>query len=139
MVRIEIRLEELARINKVSSKMIFTGAVPEEDLRSLYSGASFFVLPSISEGLPLTVLEAMASGIPVVANNINGIPEVVQHGYNGLLVEPANTNSFSINMETLVCNTILCKTMGQNARKTVEKNYSWEAIGKRVAEVYRQA
>jgi glycosyltransferase involved in cell wall biosynthesis len=133
-----VRLEELAKRNNVSSNIIFTGSVPEEDLRHLYAGANFFVLPSISEGLPLTVLEAMSSGTPVVANNINGIPEVVQHGYNGLLVEPANINSFKYNMQTLVNEVRLCKIMGQRARTTVEKNYSWEAVAKRVAEVYKK-
>jgi glycosyltransferase involved in cell wall biosynthesis len=134
----KIRLEELAKRNEVSSNIIFTGSVPEEDLRHMYAGANFFVLPSISEGLPLTVLEAMSSGTPVVANNINGIPEVVQHGYNGLLVEPANINSFKYNMQTLVNDVMLCKLMGQRARTTVEKNYSWDAVAKRVAEVYKK-
>jgi len=134
-----VRLEELAKRNNVTSNITFTGSVPEEDLRHLYAGANFFVLPSISEGLPLTVLEAMSSGKPVVANNINGIPEVVQHGYNGLLVEPSNINSFRYNMQTLVDDASLCMIMGQRARTTVEKNYSWEAVAKRVVEVYKKS
>ncbi len=134
-----VRLEMLAKKNRVSSKIRFTGSVPEEDLRHLYSGANFFVLPSISEGLPLTVLEAMASGIPVVANNINGIPEVVQHGYNGLLVEPENIKSFRYSMKNLVRDALFCKIMGKNARKTVEENYSWEAVAKRLVEVYEKS
>jgi glycosyltransferase involved in cell wall biosynthesis len=132
------RLEELAKKSGVSSRITFTGGVSNEDLRHLYSNAKFFVLPSISEGMPLTVLEAMASGIPVVANNINGIPDIVQDGYNGLLAEPRDIDSFMNAQQILLKDAMLRKKMGQRARETVEKNYSWKTVAHRVVDVYER-
>lgn len=129
-------LEKLAVANNVQHKIIFTGGVPDEDLRSLYSGARFFILPSISEGLPLTILEAMASRIPVIANNINGMSEIVRHGYNGLLAIPDDINSLSRAQQILMNDESLCKEMGKNARDTVEKNYSWNIVAERVTDTY---
>lgn len=131
-----IRLEDLAIENGVHHKIMFTGGVSNEDLKSLYARARFFVLPSISEGLPLTILEAMSSGIPVIANNINGISEIVRHKYNGLLTRPNDVNSLSNAQRTLINDTSLCKEMGINARATVEKNYSWESVARRMTKVY---
>ncbi|MCP4745249.1 MAG: glycosyltransferase [Desulfobacteraceae bacterium] len=66
----------------------FLGAIPNEKLPQVYSESSVFVLPSYSEGLSVVIMEAMASGLPIVATNVGGIPELVQDGKNGYLVAP---------------------------------------------------
>lgn len=75
------------------------------------------VLPSREEALPLVILEAMALNIPCIASNVNGIPELVQHGVTGLLFSLENQNELALHMITLANNTELAHSMGSNAGK----------------------
>jgi glycosyltransferase involved in cell wall biosynthesis len=81
-------LKRLAAELNLGDRIAFLGAV--RDVPALLAGACLFVLPSRSEGIPLTALEAMASGLPVVATRVGGLPEVVDHGVTGLLVSPGD-------------------------------------------------
>src|SRR5919202_2272133 len=78
-------LEALARDFGVAERIRFTGAVGQDDIRRFYAEADVFCLPSFAEGLPAVLLEAMASGVPVVASRITGIPELVEDGVSGIL------------------------------------------------------
>lgn len=122
----------------LSGKIIFTGAVPFDRLKSLYAQASFFVLPSISEGLPLTILEAMASGCPVIASSVSGVVDIVEDGYNGFLVEPRDVETLRDRIGTLASDPKLRMNMGERAREMVEKRYSWISIAERVTDVYKE-
>jgi len=122
----------------LSSTIIFKGAVPFDRLKSLYADASFFVLPSISEGLPLTTLEAMASGCPVIASSVSGVIDVIEDGYNGFLVEPHDVETLSNRIEVLAGDQELRMVMGKRAREMVEKSYSWDSIAERVTAVYKE-
>ncbi|MEM1927053.1 MAG: glycosyltransferase family 4 protein, partial [Pyrobaculum sp.] len=68
----------------------FTGFVPYEDLRALYAASDIFVLPSLEEGFPVAVMEALASGKPIIGSKVGGIPMQVVEGWNGFLVEPGD-------------------------------------------------
>lgn len=68
---------------------------PHSEIPKYMSAADVFVLPSISEGLPLVILEALATGVPVVASRVGGIPDVVINEYNGLIVEPRDVEGFA--------------------------------------------
>jgi glycosyltransferase involved in cell wall biosynthesis len=81
-------LLSLARRVGVAHAFDFRGAISNEDLRNAYRRAAVFALPSLVEAFGVAILEAMASGTPVVATRVGGIPELVEHGVNGLLVEP---------------------------------------------------
>jgi glycosyltransferase involved in cell wall biosynthesis len=80
------RLAPLPRELGIADRVVFTGFVPDEDLPHLYAGADFFVYPSLYEGFGLPVLEAMASGTPVITSNLSSLPEVA--GDAALLVDP---------------------------------------------------
>jgi len=131
------RLANLFEKLESDGKIVPLGNVPFEDLVDLYQGADFFVLPSLSEALSLTLLEAMASGIPVVASDLPGLRDVVTEGHDGFLVPPADVEKLRERMELLAENTSLCKKMGRNARETVKK-YSWSEIAKKTVEVYER-
>lgn len=94
--------------------------VTAEQRNTLFASADILVLPSLSEGLPMSVLEAMSWGLPVITSPVGGIPEVVQHGFNGLLVPPTDIPAISQAMQELIENEPLRLQMGANARSSVE-------------------
>lgn len=83
-------LEELATWLGVGARIRFTGSVGQDHIRALYAAADVFCLPSMAEGLPVVLMEAMALAVPVVTTRIMGIPELVEDGHTGLLVSPGN-------------------------------------------------
>ncbi|MCX7999169.1 MAG: glycosyltransferase family 4 protein, partial [Leptospiraceae bacterium] len=82
------RVIEYAKKKNVNAK--FTGFIPYEDLKALYSACDIFVLPSLEEGFGVVLTEALASGKPLIGSNVGGIPMQIRDGWNGFLVEPAN-------------------------------------------------
>jgi len=95
-----------------------------------------FVLPSYAEGLPLSILEAMASELPVIASTVNGIPEIIKHNYNGLMHEPGDLKMLYNNMKYLLKNNQLRKKIGHNARNTVVKTFSLDAMIRNTENIY---
>ena len=83
-----------------------------------------FVLPSMTEGTPLALLEAMLYGIPVVASNVGGVPEIVKSEYNGILVNPGDTKGLADAICLLCENRELRTTLGKEARETVQTRYN---------------
>lgn len=125
--------------------------VPVPDLVRLYSGAALFVCPSIYEPFGIINLEAMASGCPVVASKVGGIPEAVADGETGLLVpfesrgapsfEPVNPEAFSKDLAATVNRLFDDKTlrekMSKAGRRRVETRFSWKAIAGQTLDLYR--
>ncbi len=87
-----------------------------------------FVLPSLSEGISNTVLESMASGLPVVATNVGGNPEIVDNGVTGILVPKEDPEVMARSINKLIKNEGKRKTMGQQGRKNAEKYFSIERM-----------
>jgi glycosyltransferase involved in cell wall biosynthesis len=98
-----------------------------EQRDALLVEADAFVLPSYNEGLPMSMLEAMGWGLPVIVTPVGGIPEVVNHGENGLLVQPGNQQELVQAMQNLIANEDLRLTLGTAARSSIQyldiKNY----------------
>jgi len=110
-----------------------------DDLTALYDAASVFCRPSYSEGLPLTMLEAMASGVPPVVTAIAGVPEVVTDRETGILLEPGDPERIGQAVTELFDDTKLRHRLSQNAREYVSQNHSWEQRTKKVIRVYNDA
>ncbi len=116
-------INELGLENKITISAWLNSA--ERD--NLLAEASAFILPSYNEGLPMSMLEAMAWGLPVIVTPVGGIPEVVHHNQNGLLVQPGNQEQLVEAMQNLIRNENLRISLGTAARNSVEsfdiKNY----------------
>src|ERR671937_272842 len=104
------------------------GFVPHDELGGLYDRAAVVVCPSHREGLPLCVLEAMAHGRPVVASAVGGIPELVEDGVTGFLVEPGDVAGLRAAIERLLADPMLRRRLGRAARKRVAERCSWERV-----------
>ena len=103
----------------------------DKKILSLYQKADCFVNPSLYEGMPNAVLEAMACELPVIASNVAGNNEVVIHLSTGLLFELDDEASFQEALEKISKDSNLCMTMGRNARKRVAAEFSWHRVAKR--------
>jgi glycosyltransferase involved in cell wall biosynthesis len=128
------RIDELG-LNK---QVTLLGHVDREQLISLYQNARLFVLPSHYEGLPTVLLEAMASGLPVVATNVSGCIDVIQDRENGILIPPKEPRRMADAITTLLSNPDLSKTLGKNARDTINAKYTWDSITRMYEECYRK-
>ncbi|MEK7165035.1 MAG: glycosyltransferase family 4 protein [Patescibacteria group bacterium] len=87
----------------------------------LAQGADIFVIPSVKEGMPYVLLEAMAAGLPIVATNVGGIPEIIKDGQTGLLVPPKNPEKLAAAIGRLIDDPGLRNKLATNARKKVKK------------------
>jgi glycosyltransferase involved in cell wall biosynthesis len=132
-------LLSLARNLGLQNRVVFAGFAPQENLKEFYAAADFFVLPSLAEGLPLVMLEALASGNPIVATNVAGIPEIVSDGYNGLIVPPKDSEALSKALQRLTYDPELLQEMSTHAYQTVNERFSWRSVAKEVLKAYAKA
>lgn len=112
--------------------------VAAAEMPALFAQHDLFVFPSLVEGMPLVLLEAMASGLPVVTTDSCGMGDIVEDGYNGLLVKPADTPGFVAASRRLIDSTELRERIGRAAQETMRR-YTWEVIAHRVERVFAQA
>jgi len=98
------------------------------DVPDLLQQADIFVLSSKREGLPMVLLEAMSTALPVIATNVGGIPEIVKHKENGLLIQSQDEEEMATAMERLIVDKQQAQQLGTGARQTVVKQYSLDTI-----------
>ncbi len=129
-------LQSQVRKYQLENFIFFVGKKDKVQLREYYQQANVLVLPSLWEGFPLTILEAWASGVAVIATKVNGIPAVCIDKKNALLIPKENPQELSIAMKTLLNNRNLTESLGQQGRNLVSKCYSWQTITDETLRVY---
>lgn len=125
-------LKAMAKKNNVLDKVIFTGE--RRDIPALLSCLDIYVMSSIKEGLPNALLEAMASGRPIVATKVGGIPEVIQHGISGQLVPPGDAGSLAKAIKLLISNSSMAKKNGTCSERSSEKRLQYRSNRPEVAD-----
>ncbi len=116
----------------------FVGHISHEDVSKYYASADIFILPSLYEGMPFVVLEAMAAGKPVISTNIAGIPDIINNGHTGFLIEPKNVNAIAKYITMLAKNEKLRKNVGNNGKENIKKFFNIENVSKRLLSVFEQ-
>ncbi len=116
----------------------FLGSVEDEILPKIYNCSDIVVLPSLQEGQGISLLEAQASGKPVIACKVGGIPEIVQHERTGILIEP-NHLELARAIEKLLSDEHLREKMGENGRKFVCEKFTWEKCAQKMFDTYMEA
>jgi glycosyltransferase involved in cell wall biosynthesis len=109
----------------------FLGAVPYEQIPAFYHQIDTLLLPSHTEGLPRVVLEAQATATPLIATRVGGLPEVVEDGETGLLVDPRSPEQLATAIDKLSSNAALRSHLGENGRRAVVESYRWETMYER--------
>ncbi|HOB87823.1 MAG TPA: glycosyltransferase family 4 protein [Bacillota bacterium] len=130
------RLEQLASRLGLNSRLQFLGYCP--DLPRQLARMDVLLLPSLTEGQSITILEAMASRCPVVASQVGGVPEIIRDGENGLLVPPGNAAALAAAVSSLLANPDRARRMARSAQQEVCRNFTAAAMLQRTEEVYRE-
>ena len=130
------RLEELARELKIEGNIIFAGE--RHDMPEVYASLNMVVLPSLSEGMPMSILEAMAAGKPVVASSVGAIPSIVLPGRTGLLIEPGDLTGLREAIERLLTTPELCTRLGKAGQTLIRQHYSAETMARNYLDIYQQ-
>lgn len=136
-------LQQKVRDLRLENHIEFPGTVSDEDLRGYYRSADVFVLPSINvsgrtEGLGVVLLEAMASGCPVIGSNVGGIPDIITDGENGFLVPERDPGALAKRITEILSGTDLSDKFRINGLLRVRNSFSWEKISDEFSAVYRQ-
>jgi glycosyltransferase involved in cell wall biosynthesis len=124
--------------SELRDQVCVTPFVKREDIPAMYAGHDIFVFPSLVEGMPLTLLEAMATGMPVVTTNTCGMADVVENDVNGLLVPAADAQRLSEGIERLCQSTDLRKRLGLAGQETMRR-YTWEQVTEKLEQVFMVA
>lgn len=131
-----LRLESLAILQAAGLAELAWLPGERNDMPEIMRGLDCFVLPSLGEGISNTILEAMASGLPIIATAVGGNVELVKEGQNGRLVPAANPTALALAILDLVHQPESASTMGQQSRRLVEERYSMAAMVSNYQQLY---
>jgi glycosyltransferase involved in cell wall biosynthesis len=123
----------------IRDSIIFTGYFPDKKLPKLYQAADVFAFSTFYENLPFAVLEAMSTGLPVVTTCVGGIPEMIDSGKNGFLVQPFNAKELSDSVLYFLEHPAEADEMGFLAREIILERFDWRFIVEKVLRVYEEA
>jgi len=128
------RLEARARELGLGGRVIFSGFCSE--LETVYPAFDLYALPSLAEGSPNALLEALACGCPAVASAVGGVPEIVEDGHSGLLVPPADAAALARALEGLAADEGLRRRLGTAGRRRIEDRFTLERMIRTHEELY---
>ncbi len=131
---LEVALKEQVAQLAIDANVHFLGM--RQDVPRVLSILDVFVLPSLSEGLSLALLEAMASGKPVVATRVGGNPELIDHGRTGFLIQPENEKDLAVNLLNLLNDPGMMHQFGQQASERVQQYFSMGQMADRYRDLY---
>jgi glycosyltransferase involved in cell wall biosynthesis len=126
------------------AEIIFTGKLSPEDLANEYKTANVFTLPAIidskgdTEGLGVVLIEAMELGLPIVASNVGGIPDVVVDGVSGILVPEKDPEALANAYKRLAAEPVLVKKLLAGSRQRIAECFNWDKIVERQVMVYNK-
>lgn len=137
--------EDLAYLRGISKRLgleesiLFTGAMSSSEIPEAYAAADVFVLPSIFESFGIVLIEAQATGKPVVCTRVGGVPEAVVDGKTGLMVEPQKPDELTNAIIAILSDRKMAKSIGERGRRYVEDKFGWDSIVDEVVNLYEEA
>lgn len=109
----------------------FINWLPQEEFVPLLNQSDIYIQPSVSEGMPRTILEAMAMRLPIIASDVGAIPGIISNSINGLLIEPKNKSALKKSLELLISDSELRETIAYNGYLDATNKYEWEVVFKK--------
>lgn len=132
---LEKELKNLTKKLKIENSVIFTGKIHPNNISNYYAATDIFILPSLAEGMPNVVMEAMAAGKAVIATNVNGTPQLV--GDTGILIPACNSDEIKNSINILTIDDDKRKKLGKDAKKRIiDMGLTWESSAKKYITIY---
>lgn len=131
-----LKTKELIQAYGIEEECKLLGLLDEKSIREALKKAYFLVLPSYNEGMPIAILEGIASGLPIVSTNVGGIPALVQNGVNGFLIEPGDIAQLGSSCKTLFTNKDLCLQMGRASREKAVRDFNVDNYISKLKAIY---
>ena len=131
------KLERLAGQLGISDITEFRGEIPHDDVPAVLTELDIFAMPSLAEGFGVAALEASATGLAVVASDVHGIPDVVEHQRTGLLVPPGDAGALAAALTKLLDDAELRTELGTGGRAFVEEHYRWQDNAEQMERLYQ--
>jgi len=133
---LEEELKKLTNDLNLTDRINFLGKVSYEDIKKHYQTSELFILPSLFEGQPLTLLEAWAMEVPVIATNVVGTKEILKHKINGYLVSPNNPKELAEGILFALDNKNETEKWIKEGKRLVKEEYSWDKVAKETYKIY---
>ena len=130
--------EEFFRLVRARPWCSYNGFASREELKALLRQAAGLVLPSLEDNCPMTVLEAMAAGVPVVAARVGGLPDLIEEGRTGFFCDPLDAGSMAAAIERVLLNPAAAAEVARHARQRARERFHPEVIARRHVEIYRE-
>ena len=130
-------VRELVKKEGLRHMVAVNSWVSHSKINEIYDGADMMVLPSYAEGLPMSLLEAVGKGLPVVSTRVGGIPEVVEDARNGFLIEPGDTEALADKLRLLLTSPGLLESMGRESLAIAGERFSIDRIGMQLEDLYK--
>jgi len=130
----EMEIRQFIKQKKLDKRVILTGY--RSDVPDLLAIMDIFALTSLEEGLPISIIEAMAAGLPIVGTNVNGIRDLISVGKNGFLVDVGNVRELRNSLYTLISNETMRHKLGRESKDIAHKYYSMEHCSKKYQELF---
>ena len=134
----EMELRSQANLLGISHRVYFTGYIDDEVRNCLYNWADIAVFPSLYEPFGIVALEGMAAKTPVVVSDTGGLSEIIEHGFDGLLVNPGDKGSLAEAIMLLLQDAQLREKLRFNAFRKVQKEFNWQQIASQTRQVYQE-
>jgi glycosyltransferase involved in cell wall biosynthesis len=129
-------IEDMIQQYGLQSKVVLAGQ--HSDMPGVYAAMDIFVLPSLNEGLPMTILEAMAASKPVIATKVGAIPSLIKDGDTGLLVDPRDSDGLRNAIARLLTDVDICGRIGVAGHEWVSQNYTSEVMALKYRQMYQE-
>lgn len=124
-----VKIENLIRFKNLGKKVFLVGQIPEA--HKFLSAFDIFILPSLKEGFPWALIEAMSAKLPVIATSVGAVPEIIENGKNGVIVRPADANQIAAKIREILDNDRLKQEMGIQAHQTVLFKFNADKMNSR--------
>jgi glycosyltransferase involved in cell wall biosynthesis len=126
------------KANSLSDNVCFLGNISIDEVQIELSKANCLVVSSFQENAPLSIAEAMAAGVPVVGARVGGVPEMIEDGKTGLLVDPYDVNDIAKAVLRILSDRNLAHSMGRQAKEAARQRYMASAVCKKTLQVYKE-
>ncbi|MHB8622281.1 MAG: glycosyltransferase [Sulfuricaulis sp.] len=133
-----VALEQRVQTLGLGGRVRFSGAVSQDAIGAHYDDADAIVVSSFMEGVPVVLMEAMAKELGVIATRVGGIPELVEDGVSGFLVNPGSADALMASIRVVAADPELCRRQGKAGRKRVLAEYSLDQVGAGMAGLFRK-